>query len=212
MDGARRNSGPVDRGWLGFVLSHLRRKDKDAPKMGHPRSCSFRMGQTRSLVEEHGAVEGVALDGFEAGVADDVGNATAGPSAPSAARTALRMTEASLVSCFPRSQNRDLGHPFSCLGQSAELNSVVSHPFDKRKSCPEGAQRGRGGIPVRLTEVGWGLCYPTLATKTKASRGWGTQGRACIARESAQNLVEEHGAVEGVALDGFEAGVADDSS
>src|SRR5580658_3400101 len=37
-------------------------------------------------------------------------------------------------SCFPTSQNRDMGHPFSCVCTMGWLGFVLSHPFDNNTS------------------------------------------------------------------------------
>ncbi len=61
--------------------------------------------------------------------------------------------------CFPRSQNRDLGHPGSWWN---------SHRFPVPKMLGTGGTRR--GHPLESDSRS-----PTLATKTKTSRGWGTR-------------------------------------
>ena len=72
-----------------------------------------------------------------------------------------------------------------------------------------------GGVG-HLSEICWWECYPTLAAKTIAPRGWGTQ--MSLGRKVSQSLalgdlfVGQAGVVDGAWLDGagYEGGAADD--
>src|SRR5258708_1504845 len=76
-------------GWDGFVVSHPNDKNKDVVRMGHPFVLGLELRKTTART-------------------------TADPSTP---LRSLRKILCWGGSCYPRSQNRDLGHPLFCRGE-----------------------------------------------------------------------------------------------
>ena len=83
-----------------------------------------------------------------------------------------------LGSCYPTSQNRDMGHPFFCGGLGRGFERGFAAYFVSRKWVGGLRQSGMNPRPtgraVTQNSAGVGLCYPTLSAKTKARQGWGT--------------------------------------
>ena len=111
----------------GFVLSHPRRKNKDAPWMGHP---SFVVGERApswaNISRSHGGLVAALMGGLW----------RTGPGAQG--------LKPGFISC-------------GVAAVGGESPTYQSSPDTRHAS--------------------WGSWFPTLATKTKAWRGWGTLGR-----------------------------------
>ena len=76
-----------------------------------------------------------------------------------------------------------MGHPISCWAEIAKSKSRSS--FDSARLGEPRSGQAFDFVPprrdsLRMTKVDWGSCYPTLATKTETSRGWGTQLRGVL--------------------------------
>jgi hypothetical protein len=140
------------RTWLETVLSHP--NAQNAFRMGHPFSCL--------------GLKGTAADPStrppDGGLAQD-DNGALGFVLSHPFREERAIDGARRISCFPRSQGRDLGHPFSYL-----VGDRAFPPISRR------TRNGWGRVGSCLGGewlVGFGA-FPPISRRTR--NGWGTEG------------------------------------
>ena len=135
----------------GFVLSHPRRKNKDAPWMGHP---SFVVGERApswaNISRSHGGLVAALMGGLW----------RTGPGAQGLKPGFISCGVAAVGGESPTYQSSpDTRH--------ASWGSCYSHPSHKNKGV------ARVGHPWSWRVRG--SCYPTQGAKTRTRLGWGTR-------------------------------------